>query len=333
MAIPWYMGDAELRLAGLKAAKGQADLQGLASAIGAGKRGFSNYRMGGVMGVLDPEGERERQKAEQTDAELRARLGMQEDQAEAETVSPGDIDDEGYEFSGNPKDWLQTLGDLGAGALGAVAAGPGGDHRRSLVELARLRGTLAHQQDELSRARALSATIAGSTDPGAMLGKLAPSLGFGKGDVDMRAAGKGAGDPRSDWSMAWAHAREKYGREPTTDEVETELYRIKENLRAINAPVEKPVRASAWAEKREVARSILREQLKREPTEQQVWDFMQRKPLGANEIAMLSLTPEGRAILKAQGIGGAPVDPMDPDADDGDLDEEDEDDELLYGVP
>ena len=278
----WDTGQSTLVGARLKMEADQQKLRALAGAVKGGRQVISDYRSGGVMGVLDPAGEKERRDAEIEQAELEARLGAQQEETEASTEIPGGPDE--YELSGHPGDWLNTLADVGGAAAGAVFRGPGGGHQRSLVELARFRGRLKEKEDELARARSLSSTISGSADPGAVLERVAPSLGFEKGDIPMRAGSKD--DPRSDWAMAWAAAREKAakeGREPTTDEVRDahlEMRMDRERLDQHLNP-EKAQKKSSLEQQLQEGREILREKTGKEPTREEVWNFVRTRPESA----------------------------------------------------
>jgi hypothetical protein len=310
MPIQWNRGEPLLEGAPIRAAQRRANITGLANmvqgAVGLGAKGLHNYRAGGLMGIFDPEGQQERQKTEEAYAELEGRLGTQAAQTAEDAQPDAEPDDQWGELDDAPdadRGWLGALADTGGAAWDAVSAGPGGGHRQSLVELARLKGRLGAREDELSRARALSSTVAGSTDPGAVLGRLAPSLGFGKGDIGMRPNRGAGGDPNSDWKMAWHKAREaKGGEEPTADEAENAYYRIRENERAINAPAEKPLRPQAWDKKRELAERAMGgdEQSKA------LYQFLYPQPESTGD--MLRALEEDRRRRE----GGAPADPTAP---------------------
>lgn len=324
MAIQWNRGEELLRGAPRVAAGKRQNIVDLANMIqggvNLGLRGLHNYRSYGLMGILDPQGEDERQKAEEANAELQARLGDQEDAALLST-EPDTGEPQGYEFSADPRDWPAAAAGLGGRALSALAEGPGVAHRASLVDLARQRGALARRGDELSRARALSATVATSTDPGGFLGKLAPHLGLGPGDVKVRPGRGAGGDPKSAWAMAWASAREKYGN-PTTDQVREEALQIRANEREVDQHfrTQREPRPTSFDKKRELAERAL----SGDAEAKKLYDYLYpRQQTPAEFLAEL----EGR--LSGKAGGGGPAAPAVPGHEDDDLlyDEEDDEDE------
>ncbi len=174
---------------------------------------------GGILRALRQDRTREDEENAEIEA-LRARLGLQAEQANAETgtlteeslatgartssVTPWAEADEPAEAAEEPGGATSRLAqmalgygvDLGRRALVGTGLRPNVERQGRLGQLGRLTGQVERRRDELAIAGQLSPLARLTRDPGAFYGKVAPSLGLRAGDVQIdptlsRTGGRG----------------------------------------------------------------------------------------------------------------------------------------------